>query len=143
MFGRIAYVSRAAPDLSAADVRDIIRIAHARNGAEALNGALVFIDGWFVQVLEGPCARLEARFERIARDPRHGAVRLRLREQAHVPLFEGQRIVLRARPHLDPALLERFEYSPGFPVGIFPADVLVEFVLRACTCHRDRRVGRS
>jgi hypothetical protein len=35
---------------------------------------------------------------------------------------------------LDPALIEGFGWRPGFPVEDFPADVLVEFVVRAC--HR-------
>jgi hypothetical protein len=139
MLGRIVYVSRAAPGLGMTQVCAIVREADARNGAEALSGALLFLDGWFVQLIEGPRERLEARFARIRGDARHAAVAVRQRGAALCPLFPEQRIALRLRADLDPALLEAFHYRPGLPVESFPADVLVEFVVRACTRHRDRQ----
>jgi len=139
MLGRIVYVSRAAPALVTPDVHGIIRTAHARNAAEGLGGALVFLDGWFAQVLEGRPDRLEAAFARIRHDPRHDAITLRSRQPALCRLFPGEPMALRVCGDIDPGLRAAFDYRPGFPVESFPADALVEFVSRACSRHRDRQ----
>ncbi len=103
--------------------------ATARPG---LTGGLIFLDGAFVQVLEGSpeaVGRLQAR---LLRDPRHTGMDLRARERALCRLFHGQAMALRTRACLDPLLLDAFGYAPGFPVARFPADALLEFVVRAC-----------
>lgn len=132
MLERIVYVSRAAAGLGLGDVFGIIREAHARNVLAGLTGGLIFLDGGFAQVLEGPPAALAHAWARIARDPRQCAPALRAREAALCRLFPGQPMALRTAACLDAALLEEFGYLPGFPVERFPADVLVEFVVRAC-----------
>ena len=66
---RLVYVSRAAPGLDTTEVYAIIRHAHAGNAVSGVTGALVFLDGWFVQLLEGPAAALDARLASIRRDP--------------------------------------------------------------------------
>jgi hypothetical protein len=129
---RLIYVSRARPGLGRADLYAIIRAAHVRNIAAGISGALIHLDGWFAQALEGPRAALSAAFARIAADPRHEALELRSRERALTPLFRGQAMALRDRACLDAGLLDTFGYRPGFPVATFPADVLVEFMVRAC-----------
>lgn len=129
---RLVYVSRAAPCLGTADIYAIIRRAHAGNGAAGVTGALVFLDGWFAQVLEGPSAILDARLARISRDPRHGALQLRQRQRVHARVFAGQPMALRTRACLDAGVLDAFGYRPGFPMTEFPADVLVEFIVQAC-----------
>jgi len=129
---RLVYVSRAAPGLDATEVYAIIRHAHAGNAVSGVTGALVFLDGWFVQLLEGPAAALDARLASIRRDPRHGGLELRQRERVHARVFAGQPMALRTRVCLDAGLLEAFGYRPGFPVADFPADALLEFVVQAC-----------
>jgi hypothetical protein len=129
---RLVYVSRAAPCLGTAEVYAIIRCAHAGNGATGVTGALVFLDGWFAQVLEGPAAVLDARFAQIRRDPRHEALQIRQRERVHARAFAGQPMALRTRACLDVGVLDTFSYRPGFPVAEFPADILVEFIVQAC-----------
>jgi hypothetical protein len=132
MHERIVYVSRAGGTMGLAELYAIIRAAHARNGADGISGALIFLDGWFAQLIEGPAAAVQACYGRIGRDPRHHAVDLRLRERAHCPLLPDQSMALRTQACLDPGLLEAFGYRPGFPVEALPADVLVEFMVRAC-----------
>lgn len=129
---RLVYVSRAAPRLGTAEVYAIIRRAHAGNGAAGVTGALVFLDGWFAQVLEGPSPALEACLGRIRRDPRHDRLELRIRAPTLLPAFAGQPLALRTRGCLEAGLLAAFDYRPGFPVAAFPADVLAEFVIAAC-----------
>lgn len=132
MLERIIYVSRAAPGIDSEAVHAIIREAHARNATAALTGALVFLDGWFVQLIEGPAAAARRVYAAILHDPRHQAVVLRARDRAFCRLFPGQVMALRTCACLDPALLDAFGYRPGFPVADFPADVLAEFLVRAC-----------
>ena len=139
MLERIVQVSRAAAGLRQEDVYDIIRTAHAANTLAGLSGGLVFLDGWFAQVLEGPGPALDACLARIAGDPRHRGIERRSRERALCRLFPGQAMALRSRACLDPALLEAFGWRPGFPVAGFPADVLVEFVVQACHPRACRR----
>ena len=48
-----------------------VAAAQCRNERDGLAGAPLFVDGLFVQALEGEAGRLEAAFERICRDLRH------------------------------------------------------------------------
>jgi Sensors of blue-light using FAD len=134
MLERIVYVSRAAAGLRREDVFGIIRTSHPLNTLAGISGGLIFLDGWFAQVLEGPVGALDACLARIARDPRHWGMIRRSREPGLCRLFPDQALAFRSRACLDPGLLEAFAYRPGFPVEVFPADVLVEFVVQAC--HR-------
>jgi hypothetical protein len=133
---RVLQVSRAAPGLDTGAVHAIIRHAHAGNAPAAVTGALLLVDGWFAQVLEGPGPGLDAALARIGRDPRHRGLELRRRERALCRLFPGQPMALRTRACLGPGLLDAFGYRRGFPVDDFPADVLCEFVVQACRGRR-------
>lgn len=132
MLERIVYVSRVAPGIGRAELYRIIRAAHARNRAAGLSGALVCLDGWFAQLLEGVAAPLGACFGRVLADPRHFEIELRVRERALCPLFPGQAMALRTRACLDERVLDGFDYRPGFPVEAMPSDLLVEFLVTAC-----------
>lgn len=140
MLERIVYVSRAAPGAGWPDLCRIIRAAHRHNPGLEVTGALLALDGWFAQALEGPRAAVGAVFARLAADRRHRAIELRLREPAHCRLFPGQAMALRTRSGLDEALLAEFGYRPGFPAADLPADSLVELLVGACRSHR-RRAG--
>lgn len=58
------------------EIRRILAVAQDRNRDAGVTGALMFNGGCFAQVLEGPQGAVEATFERIQRDDRHGAVTL-------------------------------------------------------------------
>ncbi|WP_279482323.1 BLUF domain-containing protein [Aureimonas sp. SK2] len=60
----------------AADIDDILAKSRANNGRDGITGALLFNAGCFAQVLEGPLDTIEAAFERIQQDERHGDVSL-------------------------------------------------------------------
>jgi hypothetical protein len=142
MLERVVQVSRAAAGLRQEDVYRIIRTAHAANTLAGISGGLIFLDGWFAHVLEGtPGPAFDACLTRVACDPRHRDLERRSRERALCRLFPGQAMALRTRACLDPGLIEGFGWRPGFPVEGFPADVLVEFVVRAC--HRTPPAPRA
>jgi Sensors of blue-light using FAD len=60
----------------AAEIEAILAASRRNNAAAGITGALIFNNGIFAQVLEGPLAVLERTFERIQCDPRHGEVQV-------------------------------------------------------------------
>ncbi len=58
----------------ATDIEEILEKSRANNRRDKITGALLFNGGCFAQVLEGPLSKLEAAFERIQQDERHGDV---------------------------------------------------------------------
>ncbi|MGU3664277.1 BLUF domain-containing protein [Methylobacterium sp. A49B] len=75
---RLVYASKnllqgSEAEMSAA-VRQILDASQRNNRAVGVTGALMFNTGAFAQVLEGPRRGVEATFERIQRDLRHGDV---------------------------------------------------------------------
>jgi hypothetical protein len=56
--------------------RKIASTSAELNRQADLTGSLVFVDGTFIQILEGPLAEVEKTFERICCDFRHVDVRL-------------------------------------------------------------------
>lgn len=131
MFERLVYVSQAAPGVGARDAYDIIRIAHNRNSQAGLTGALVFIDGQFVQVLEGDRYHLQQRYAKIAIDPRHVDIQLRECVAIAERMFPSDWMALRLGDGVPPDVLQSFGYERGFPSARFPPERLVAFV-RAC-----------
>ncbi|WP_101068218.1 BLUF domain-containing protein [Roseovarius salinarum] len=76
MFFRRIYTSTAAPGTGEHAVGDILRRSRRNNAAAGLTGLLVFHQGRFFQVLEGPRPAVLACYGRISGDPRHGKMRL-------------------------------------------------------------------
>jgi hypothetical protein len=77
---RLVYYSRnriAEPDVRGpAEIDQILAASRVNNAAVGITGALMFNAGYFAQVLEGPQQAVEATFERIQQDARHGDVSL-------------------------------------------------------------------
>jgi hypothetical protein len=75
---RLVYASKNLLQGSEAEmisaVRQILEASRRNNMGVDVTGALMFNAGAFAQVLEGPRRGVEATFERIQRDPRHGDV---------------------------------------------------------------------
>lgn len=141
MLERVVYVSRVAPGVGRAEVEAMVRRARARNGAEGVSGALLYLDNFFAQVLEGAPDQVQASYARIAQDPRHHGIDRRIRQRVLCPAFRGMAMALRTEADIAPDLHDDFGYRPGFPVEVFPVDVLVEFALQACRPERLHRVA--
>lgn len=76
---RLVYYSRnrlpgGGPAGMAAAVAQILEASRRNNAGVDVSGALMFNAGCFGQVLEGPRDAVEATFERIQQDDRHGDV---------------------------------------------------------------------
>ncbi|MBB3444274.1 BLUF domain-containing protein [Rhizobium sp. BK379] len=77
---RLAYLSsnrlEREPALFRNEIDRILAASRRNNPAVDVTGALLFSSGFFGQVLEGPQTAVEATFERIQQDQRHGNVAL-------------------------------------------------------------------
>ncbi|MBR9814855.1 BLUF domain-containing protein [bacterium] len=76
MLRKIIYTSRAAASLSDDDLFGILRSARRNNAAANVTGLLLLINGRFVQVLEGEGTAVEALYQKIVADTRHGDVQV-------------------------------------------------------------------
>lgn len=71
----------------AKNVDDILARSRINNVRDQITGALLFNAGCFAQVLEGPLENVEATFERIQQDDRHGDVSLLALDPIEVRAF--------------------------------------------------------
>jgi hypothetical protein len=62
------------PAAAKEQIRLILEASRRNNVTVNVTGALMFSNGHFAQVLEGPQESVEATFERIQHDERHGSV---------------------------------------------------------------------
>ncbi len=75
---RVLYCSRnsihGGTTAIAANVQTILAASRVNNARDGITGGLLFSEGCFAQVLEGPTDAVEAAFERIQCDERHSEV---------------------------------------------------------------------
>ncbi len=75
---RVLYCSRnsipGGTTAIAASVQTILAASRVNNARDGITGGLLFSEGCFAQVLEGPTDAVEAAFERIQCDDRHSEV---------------------------------------------------------------------
>lgn len=135
MFERIAYVSHAVPATGLREVYDIVRVANNRNAEFGLTGVLIFLDGYFLQVIEGLPSPLHQRFEIIAADSRHTELSIRLAVQVPSLAFPESWMAVRQGDAILEATKLAFDYQPGFPAASFDGEKLVAFALACCTAH--------
>lgn len=74
------YASAASRALDAQDLAQLLDVARRNNQRLGLSGMLLYAQGSFFQVLEGPEAAVDAVYARIERDPRHTQVTRIIRE---------------------------------------------------------------
>jgi hypothetical protein len=77
----VLYTSRARAEFDATQLEPLLAQSREANGARAITGMLLYRDGRFVQVLEGPAGEVEALLDRIRADARHSDVRVLLDER--------------------------------------------------------------
>ncbi|MCG5508749.1 ABC transporter substrate-binding protein [Ectothiorhodospira lacustris] len=72
----VLYVSRTVEPLGDESLQAILRTARIANARSGVTGFLIYQDGQFMQMLEGPRAQVEATMARIRLDPRHEDVHI-------------------------------------------------------------------
>jgi Sensors of blue-light using FAD len=85
----VIYASRATREFHEHEIPHLLKQARLANAAHELTGMLLYMAGSFVQVLEGEEGMVEAVFETIRADKRHGQVALISREPILERAFEG------------------------------------------------------
>lgn len=71
---QMIYSSASTTPMQSEDLDDLLAQAQQKNAAAGITGALVYVDGCFLQVLEGPEEPVQRLMDRIRRDPRHETV---------------------------------------------------------------------
>ena len=116
----IIFVSTATSMLSELALFELLCTTRARNERRGLTGLLLYSDGRFMEVLEGPESDVREVFESILRDPRHKNVdllRFEWLEQRH---FLDWRMGFRTLHDAvdDIEGFSRF-LEPGFDLSVF------------------------
>ncbi|MCV6587940.1 MAG: BLUF domain-containing protein [Marinobacterium sp.] len=83
----LVYVSRQRSPMEPDTLREIMETAVAFNQQKGITGMLVFRDGSFLQVLEGPRQAVTSLYERICLDSRHQNIELLIGERASRRFF--------------------------------------------------------
>lgn len=73
---RLIYSSEAAPGLAAAQLEEMLAESRIRNLAHGITGVLLFVEGAFLQILEGEKADVHSLMARIEVDPRHHGIKV-------------------------------------------------------------------
>ena len=73
---QLVYVSSARADLSDDDLKDILCRAREANRSLGISGMLVYLDGYFLQVLEGRTESVRALYAKIENDPHHSGAKV-------------------------------------------------------------------
>lgn len=82
------YVSAATREFESSELSELLWAARQTNRRLGVTGMLLFAEGTFFQILEGPPQTVDALYERIARDTRHAEVAKLIREPIARRSFE-------------------------------------------------------
>ncbi|QYG08960.1 BLUF domain-containing protein [Janthinobacterium sp. PAMC25594] len=84
---QLVYISQATRKMSSTELNQILNTAKNNNNGIDVTGSLFYNGGWFLQVLEGPLATLNALYNKIEKDPRHKNSRILYNEPAKFRTF--------------------------------------------------------
>jgi hypothetical protein len=91
----IAYVSTASKLFDSAELREMLKESNKRNKEAGITGMLLYKDGQFMQVLEGPGEVVSETFSRISKDPRHHGIMVLLKGAVQELRFPGWSMAFR------------------------------------------------
>lgn len=108
---RLFYLSASFGFVAASGLAQILHDARERNAAHGVTGLLLYDEGSFAQVIEGPEEAVRATFERISRDPRHLGCKVILDEPALERMFENCPMAFIPSAKMAPVLRDAFMTS--------------------------------
>lgn len=79
---KLLYVSSTKRDFPQQQLEEILAVSRTNNAAQNVTGLLLYIDGGFLQVLEGEADVLRRLYAKIEKDTRHWDVRVLLDQVA-------------------------------------------------------------
>lgn len=111
---RLIYTSSATTKMKEADIFDIIKKAQKNNKAIDITGLLLYIDGAFLQVLEGPEKSVKAIYHKISSDPRHENAKIILQGKIEYRDFSSWDMGLKIFTSQDIEDLKAMNNNPDF-----------------------------
>lgn len=88
----LVYTSVATRPMTEQGLISILEVSRRNNAADEITGLLLYHNGNFMQVLEGPRANVEHTYQRIARDKRHHYVVTLLKQRITERAFSAWRM---------------------------------------------------
>jgi len=85
----LIYVSSAVHLFTQEQLKQLLEVSRANNGKCGVSGLLLYVDGNFIQVLEGEQREVLATHQRIAKDPRHQGMITLLQGDVSQREFDG------------------------------------------------------
>lgn len=82
MIHQLIYSSTATQEFWPEDLFNLVEKARSKNALRNITGMLLFYDGAFLQLLEGPEAEVQDVFALVQRDPRHKEIKVLLSQPA-------------------------------------------------------------
>jgi len=86
---QLLYVSNTLPDLTPGALDDILTASRRNNAMLGITGLLLYIDGGFLQMLEGDERAVRELYARVGEDRRHWELRLMLDREVDDRAFPG------------------------------------------------------
>ena len=108
MLHRLVYLSSLTGSPDRLDLDGLLRAARKKNSAEDITGLLLYRDGNFFQVLEGPRENVLACYDRIQADRRHTGCVTLLSEEIGSRMFSEWQLAYVPYTDLSPAHREGF-----------------------------------
>ena len=112
----VVYVSSSSRPMREDEILEILRVARINNEKLDVTGMLLYREGNFLQVLEGPASAIDSMIQKIKRDPRHQGVILMSRKNIDERQFADWSMAFRnmskdagAEPAYSPFLESDFE----------------------------------
>jgi hypothetical protein len=88
MTHQIIYSSESATPMQMEDLEEILEHARRSNAQKGVTGALVYVDGVFLQILEGEAETVQSLMATIGRDVRHETVTVLKQGEIPAPVFK-------------------------------------------------------
>lgn len=120
---QLFYVSTAAHRMSESDLAELLQEARNFNADHGLTGMLLYLDGVFVQVLEGSQEAVRSLYKKIERDPRHYGPEVYYEGEASAREFPEWTMGFRSLSGLTPAELPGFASLSAWRAAASPASL--------------------
>lgn len=107
MLIQLVYLSTSHDLLSDQELAEILIASQRNNTRLDITGALIYHDGNFIQLLEGPEEAVLTLYDKIKADPRHGGVVTLIQAPTEKREFANWSMMFRNIGKLDPEILEK------------------------------------
>ena len=136
MLHRIIYLSSVSKDLTNEEVHNLLLLSKINNKKNNISGLLLFIDGNFIQVLEGDKDTINDLFQKIEKDTRHKNVTKVIEDTIESRQFENWDMgfsVINSKDLREEHDFKNFDFDNIFSKTDFIAETFISTFLK---CNR-------